>query len=281
MKYIEVDCKISPLSETNAEIIIAELSEKEFEGFIQTEEGVKAYIEESNFGKELIENIKAELNIDFNVEFSVANLPEKNWNEEWEKNYFKPIQIADKYLIKSSFHDTDKEAKHIITIDPKMAFGTGHHSTTSLVIELMPDMNIKGKKVVDMGSGTGIIAILASLQGAKNILAVDNDEWACKNTIENVKTNNAQNVEVVKGSVEILEERDCKFDLIVANINRNILLEHIKTYASKILQDGKLIISGFYTEDIEILEKEANKYGLEKISEKEKNKWAAVIFRKK
>ena len=213
------------------------------------------------------------------IEYVVQDIPPTNWNEEWEKNYFKPIVIGNECVIHSSFHENVAPAKYNIVIDPKMSFGTGHHETTSLMIEEILRMNVEGKRVLDMGCGTSVLAILAAMRGAGEVMAVDIDEWCTENSEENIKLNNVLGIDVRLGGAEVLKGHS--FDIIIANINRNILLADIKQYSDCLPAGGELYMSGFYKEDIPFIEEEANKNGLQLVSYNEKNNWVAVKTIKK
>lgn len=278
MDYVELLCKIIPYNEEINDIVTAGLIDYGFESFVNTDFGLKAYIPSNQFDFNQIDEKELCQNQDFNISLSYNVIPDQNWNELWEKNYFKPIFIGNRCLIKSPFHDIDKKAEYTILIEPKMSFGTGHHDTTSQMIEQVLDKDLTNKKILDMGCGTGVLAILCAMKGAGEIWAVDNDEWAYNNTIENAMNNNTDNVSVVLGDIDVLDNQ--KFDLILANINRNTLLKDMKQYAEALNKNGELIISGFYKEDIEILTEEAKEYKLFDKKTTNHNKWALIVFGK-
>jgi ribosomal protein L11 methyltransferase len=195
-----------------------------------------------------------------------------NWNEEWEKN-FNPIDVDGIVSIRAPFHQ-NPHLKYDIVIEPKMSFGTGHHETTHMMIQHLLEVDLKDKKVLDMGSGTGILAIFAEMRGAKPVDAIDIDEWCFENSIENVERNNCENISIYQGDVELLKEKN--YDLIIANINRNVLLADMAQYAKCLNFKGILLLSGFYIEDIQVLKEETIKYGLEIIAQKERNNWASL-----
>jgi ribosomal protein L11 methyltransferase len=203
---------------------------------------------------------------------------EKNWNEEWEKNYFKPINVDNKCIIHSTFHTDYPEAEYEIIIDPKMAFGTGHHATTSQMVSGTLGMDLKGKSVLDMGCGTGVLAMLASMKGAEPILAIDIDSWSYDNTLENMSINNIDNIEVKCGDASLLTEGE--FDVILANINRNILLNDMPTYVARLNKGGELLMSGFYSEDLHLIQNKAKELGLTYAYHKVKDDWTVVNFYK-
>jgi len=208
------------------------------------------------------------------IDYKVTQIESKNWNEEWEKHYFEPIVIGNECVIHSSFHKNVPKAKYDIVIDPKMAFGTGHHETTSLVIGRLLQMDLQDKTLLDMGCGTAVLAILAAMRGAKDIVAIDIDTWCTENSIENIAMNNIRDIDVQLGGAELLA--GLHFDIVVANINRNILLADMEQYAACLSTGGELYMSGFYVQDIPLIEAEANRNGLTLIDYHEKNNWVAV-----
>ncbi len=277
MKYIEVSFIIKPYLQENEDLLIAILSENQYDSFWQTENELKAYIEENLFSIENLQSICNSLQNIFTVETTINSLPEKNWNEEWEKSYPFTI-ISERCLIRAPFHKDTPKTEFEIIIEPKMSFGTGHHSTTSLMVELILNMEIANKNILDMGCGTGILAIISSLKNAKKITAIDFDEWAYENSIENSKKNKCTNIEIIKGTAaEIPHE---SYDIILANINRNVLLEDIGTYFKHLNQNSNLVISGFLQSDIEIIWKKAEEFKLLPIKVVTKNNWVAAIFEK-
>jgi len=278
MNYVEITLSIQPFEEYIADILASELGEIGFDSFVPTENGIIAYIQESNFQKPDFENLLSDFPVFGKIEYSIKNIPQENWNEEWEKNFFEPIIIGNECVIHSSFHKNIPQAKYNIIIDPKMSFGTGHHETTSLMIEEILKMDFVGKKVLDMGCGTSVLTILAAMRGAKNVTAIDIDTWCVENSHENVKLNNVSNIEILLGDAKLL--KGMVFDIIIANINRNILLADIRQYAECLTNNGELYMSGFYKEDIPIIEAEANKYGLKLDCFKEKNGWVVVRYRR-
>lgn len=275
MKYVEVSFNCTPNIETVTDVLASQLSDIEFESFIQSDSGMLAYISESKFSVEKLDNLLQNFLLDAKIDYSFKTIEDKNWNEEWEKHYFQPIVIEKSCIIHSSFHEPAGEYAYRILIDPKMAFGTGHHQTTGLILREILSMDLHGKSVLDMGCGTAVLAILASLRGANPITAIDIDEWAYENAMENVRLNYISNIEVLLGGAELLGVES--FDVIFANINRNILLQDIGTYAKVLNPGGKLIMSGFYTEDIPAIREESEKNGLEFNRFSEMDNWAAVV----
>ena len=274
MEYIEVSFKIEPFEEYISDVLALELGEVGYDSFAPTTEGLNAYIPLIHFDESKVKKILSPFPFEASIEYNITQIESKNWNEEWEKHYFEPIVIGNECVIHSSFHKNVPEAKYDIVIDPKMAFGTGHHETTSLVIGELLNMNLEGKKVLDMGCGTAVLAILASLRGAGELLAIDIDTWCVDNSIENIEQNNVAGIEVKLGGAELLE--GLHFDIILANINRNILLADIVKYAACLSGGGELYMSGFYVEDVPLIEAEANLFGLKLEYYKEKNNWAVV-----
>ncbi len=276
MNYIELNFRIDNNTEIAGDLLAAELVEIGFESFVNSESGLLAYIPLSLYNEELINPIIKSIPVETNISFEKNIIEEKNWNEEWEKNYFQPIIIGNECVIHSSFHKDVPAAKYDILIDPKMSFGTGHHETTSLVISEILKMDFSNKSVLDMGCGTCILGILASMRGANPITAIDIDEWCYENSLENLKLNGISNIEVLLGDANLLEDK--KFDIILANINRNILLNDIKVYTNCLSSGGELYMSGFYEKDIPAIEEECVKNGLKFEYFNKKNDWVAVKF---
>lgn len=277
MNYIEVKFICTPNNEAVNGILSANLAEIGFESFIEDNEGTIAYIQESLFNKEDIENIILAFPIEAKIDYIVKTIEDRNWNEEWEQNYFQPLLIDNKCIIQSTFHKQSAKYDYNLIIDPKMAFGTGHHQTTELMIREILKEDFKDKSLLDMGCGTAILAILASMRGANPILAIDIDKWAYDNAIENLELNNVNNVRVQIGGAELLGNE--KFDIVLANINRNILLKDMHIYASVLNPDGLLYMSGFYLEDIPVIKAEAQKHNLVFCHSAEKENWVVVKFR--
>lgn len=279
MNYIEITLTACEPVDQNVEIISAYLAEFGFEG-VAEDEIVKAYVAENEKSDEEIKILLDELiekKLCFD-EYIIDIIKPKNWNEEWEKNYFQPILIGEQCLIKSSFHKTDLKAKYEIIIDPKMSFGTGHHETTSMMAEYILETDIKGKIVMDMGTGTGILGILASMIGCDKIIGIDNDSWCYENAQENIEKNNIHNFEMILGDAGMLKSYPDTFDVFIANINRHILLADIKYYVKTMRKPSTLLLSGFYLEDLPDIEAECSKHGLKFIDKKIKKNWICAKF---
>lgn len=278
MDYIEIEVCLNPVSEEIVDIYIAELAELGCDSFENTEKGLKAYMPEKYFNLESVSKLIHDNRFnEFNPSFSYTLIKAQNWNAVWESN-FEPIIIGDKLLVKAPFHNIDKRFPFVIEIEPKMSFGTGHHETTSSILELMLDKDFKDAKLLDMGTGTGILAIFAKMLGAADVTAIDIDEWAYENCLENIERNNFKDIKVLMGDSSKIPTT--VFDIIIANINRNVLLEDIKKYTRVLKNNGLLYLSGFYKEDIPAIEAEANKNGLSLKCFNEKKNWVACIFEK-
>ncbi|RUT80050.1 50S ribosomal protein L11 methyltransferase [Ancylomarina longa] len=278
MDYIELKCNIQPSSDEIAEILIAELSELEFESFTQNENVVDAYIQAPLFDMEKVNQITVNSIPNYSIEYSSQIIESQDWNALWESN-FQAVIISDQVVIRASFHTDVPKVPYDIVIDPKMSFGTGHHSTTSLMVQSILETELTDKTVLDMGCGTSVLAILASKRNAAKIDAIDIDEWPYNNSLENIKNNHANNVSVFLGDASLLQGKN--YDVIFANINRNILLNDMKHYVACLNQKGQLIMSGFYTEDLPFIQKEAERNNLRYISHKTDQNWVAVRFEKK
>ena len=278
MDYIEIKLTIQPYSEELSEILTAELGDLGYESFFETEDGLETYIQVSNYNKSELENLLEEYKEKYSIKFEETLIKAQNWNAVWESN-FEPIVIDNRCTVRAPFHTDMPKLEYDIVIEPKMSFGTGHHDTTYLVAEWLLNNNVNGLKALDMGCGTGILAILAAMKNAQPVDAIDIDEWAYNNAIENVKTNNlADSITVKQGAASLLN--GYSYNLILANINRNILLQDMATYTASLAKDGILVVSGIFTEDIPAITEEATKQGLQKVEEKSRNKWARVVFRK-
>lgn len=279
MNYIELVCKVSADNiQDISDILIAELNEIGYESYDENDEGVNAYILEKFFDLEKVKNLQVNSIPNISIEYSHEVIETKNWNAEWEKN-FNPIIVEDQCLIRAPFHTDTPKTEHEIIIEPKMSFGTGHHETTFLMLKTMLEIDFTDLNVLDMGCGTGVLAILASFKGAKEITAIDIDEWAYTNTLENIEKNNCSNIKTYQGDASLLTNQ--QFDIVIANINRNILLEDIKHYAKVLKAGGTLLLSGLYEKDLPMIKEETTANNIEYISYYEKHDWIAAKFYKK
>lgn len=278
MKYFEFTFSTRPCSETVSDVLAAVLGEAGFESFVTTDNGLTAYIQQALCDEAAIKEAIAEFPIpDTDITYSYVEAEDKDWNEEWEKNFFQPIIIGDRCVIHSTFHHDVPQVEYDIVINPQMAFGTGHHETTSLIIGELLETVLNGKSVLDMGCGTSILAILARLRGAAPCLAIDIDEWCVRNSIENIALNGLTDIEVKEGDASILQGKG-PFDVVIANINRNILVNDMKHYIACMQPGSELYMSGFYIDDVPVIRAEAERNGLTFVHQKEKNRWAAVKF---
>lgn len=278
MNYKEATFKVTP-AEPGIEILIAELAEAGFESFEITPEGFKAWIPELDLNPKKVNEIIVRYQEILSVEYSFGDVETINWNEEWEKNY-SPVVINNRCGIRAPFHMQRPDLEFDIVIEPKMSFGTAHHDTTALMIEWLLEMDVEGLSLLDMGCGTGVLAILAALKRAGEVVAVDNYIWAYENTIENAERNSVTCLKAIHGDVVSLKELPCKFDLILANINRNVLLEDMEEYLSSLQNEGKLLMSGFLSGDASHIEKEAARLGLIKVGVKVANNWSSILFKR-
>ena len=270
--YIAYDFNVSP-KEPATEMLIAQLGYVGFESFVEQDNGVKAYIQKQEWNSKILEDVFLLHSNEFNITFEHNEIAQTNWNEEWEKN-FNPIQVDDLVSIRAPFH-TNPSLQFDIVIEPKMSFGTGHHETTHMMVQHLLALDLDTKKVLDMGCGTGILAIFAEMKGAKPIDAIDIDSWCYENSLENIQRNNCNHITVYEGDASVLKE---KYDVIIANINRNILLSDMKTYTDCLNENGVLLLSGFYKEDIVIIEDEVNKHGLTFETMIQRNNWVALKY---
>jgi len=271
--YIEYQFHISPLQPAT-DILIAELSEVDFESFVETPTGVLAYIKKKDWKEKALEGISILSNTNFKISHSHKEIKETNWNAVWEAD-FNPIQIGTECVVRASFHDVPKVTYDIV-ITPRMSFGTGHHETTHMMLQHILDLNCANMAVLDMGCGTGVLAILAAMRGANTIDAIDIDPWCYKSTSENAVTNGCDHIKAYQGDVAIL--KDQKYDLILANINRNILLEQIPAYAKHLRPKGILLLSGFYTEDLPKINAACLAQRLKFEKNLEKNNWVSSKY---
>lgn len=282
MNYYELKFTYeSPIEATIiSDVLASELGEIGFESFTENEDGLQAYISDQLYNvKALVDKLKEFPLENVTIHYSEQFIESKDWNEEWEKNYFKPIRIGNECIIRASFHEPEPGYTYNIIIDPKMAFGTGNHETTFLMISEMLKLDLEGKDLLDMGCGTAVLAILAKMKKACKVVGIDIDEWAYNNALENVRLNNTEDIQVVLGGAEQIPTFG-QFDIVFANINRNILLNDIRHYTSCMKSGALLFMSGFYTQDIPAIEEECKRNGLNFNSHTEKNNWVAVKTQK-
>ena len=279
MKYLEFTFRTTPCTEVVNDVLSAVLGEVGFESFVEQTDGIKAYIPKELFSEISLKEVLADFPLPgAQIEYTYAEAEDKDWNEEWEKNFFRPIVIDDRCVIHSTFHKEVPQAEYDIVINPQMAFGTGHHETTSLIIGELLDADLQGKSLLDMGCGTSVLAILARMRGAARCTAIDIDEWCVRNSLENIGLNGLDCIEVFQGDASSLANKD-SFDVVIANINRNILLNDMEVYARRMNKGGMLLMSGFYTDDIPAICNEAERNGLSFHHQREKNQWAVTVFR--
>lgn len=274
MHTIVLTCKLQPNTEENRQILIAALSELDYESFEETATGINAYIPAAHFNPEALKS-NALLNmLEATLEYEHQELEDKNWNRIWEENYFKPILIGEQCLIRSHFHERIADVPYEIMIDPKMSFGTGHHETTRLMIAQMLSLDFQGKTVLDMGTGTGVLAILSRMLGAKRVLAVDIEEWAYRNAVENVELNGQDAITVRQGDISLIHYQ--RFDRILANINLPVLRAHMPQYERVLEKGGQMLLSGFYDTSLPEIQDLLEQNALQFIEKQQLNSWATV-----
>lgn len=277
MQYTAVEIKLDSSKDENSEILVALLDSLNYEGITEKEEGlVIAYIPTESYDKSILQSTLLSINTLNAVIISEEIIQPQNWNKEWEKN-FDPVFISDKCVIRAPFHQAYDNYEFVITIEPKMSFGTGHHNTTSLMISQILNLDCNGLQILDMGCGTGVLGILAKLKGASEVVAIDIDEWAFENTIENAERNNVE-MQILMGGVEQIPDKE--FDIILANINRNILLEQCSCYFKHLKADGKLFISGILSEDIDVVKQHFGNEGFVFDYVNESGNWQLMAFKK-
>lgn len=273
-QYLEFNFKINPVQPWS-EILMAELIEIGFDSFTEEHDGILAYIPKELYQEENLKNVSLMSNPEVEIAFSFSQMPNINWNEEWEKN-FSPINVENKVLIRAEFHEEQPDL-HQIIIQPKMSFGTGHHPTTHLMIQQMLDIDFTGKKVLDMGCGTSVLAIFAKQKGASDVVAIDIDEWSVENSKENAQRNQVE-LRISQGTAENLGNET--FDIILANINRNILISDIPTYVSVLNQGGTLLLSGLCFFDVSDILQVCEEQGLTLKNKQQREEWCSLLLEK-
>lgn len=277
--YIEVRFELSPCDEIATDVLAALLCEYDYESFVPDETGLTAYVKKELYKEEVLTQVVSDFPLENKIGYAHEIIKGQDWNSEWEKNYFKPIVVKDKCVIHSSFHKDIPKLQYDIVIDPKMAFGTGHHATTSLIIEQLLDMELNGKSVIDMGTGTGILAILSHMRGANDISAIEIDPVAHANAIENLKINDADVVNLILGDASSLNGLS-SVDVFIANINRNIITQDLESYEHALNESGVMLLSGFYEEDIPVIMNVAEPLGLKYVTHEVKDKWSCLKLSK-
>ena len=261
--------------ELGSEILVAELGELPFESFVDTEFGITAYIQKNLWNENIIDDLFILDNPDFVISYKIEEIEQVNWNEEWEKN-FEPIDVDGNCHVRAPFHPKTN-AEFDVIIEPKMSFGTGHHETTHMMIQHLLETDVRNMKTLDMGCGTAILAILAEMKGAKPIDAIDIDNWCYLNSIENAERNNCKNITVYEGDAALLKDK--KYDLIIANINRNILLNDMQAYVDCLNPNGTILFSGFYEDDIPFIDASCVEKGLTYIKKFQRNNWVSLKYK--
>ena len=271
--YLGYHFLIEP-KDLGSEILIAELGELPFESFVESEYGITAYIQKSLWNSNILEDLYILNSPEFTISYTIEEIEQVNWNEEWEKN-FEAIDVDGKCHVRAPFHPKS-DAQYEIIIEPKMSFGTGHHETTHMMIQHLLEMDVTNLKTLDMGCGTAILAILAEMKGAKPIDAIDIDNWCFLNSIENCERNNCNNITVYEGDACLLKDK--KYDLIIANINRNILLNDMQSYVDCLNENGTILFSGFYEEDIPYINGSCVEKGLIYVKKIQRNNWVSLKY---
>lgn len=273
--YIEVRFDVEPCDATSTDVLAAMLCDVEFESFVPDESGLTAYVKRELYNEAAIADIVTSFPLQAQIKWRAEVIEGQDWNSEWEKNYFQPIVVGDKCVIHSSFHTDIPKVEYDIVIDPKMAFGTGHHATTSLIIRQLLEMSLDGLSVMDMGTGTGILAILSAMRGAEKVSAIEIDEFAYVNAVDNVKINGEPQINVMLGDASLLANEE-PVDVFIANINRNIITADIAEYAKTLKSGGIMLLSGFYEEDVEVIMSQARLHSLDYQSHTVQDRWTCL-----
>lgn len=273
--YIEVRFDVEPCDATSTDVLAAMLCDVEFESFVPDESGLTAYVKRELYNEAAIVDIVTSFPLQAQINWRAEVIEGQDWNSEWEKNYFQPIVVGDKCVIHSSFHTDIPKVEYDIVIDPKMAFGTGHHATTSLIIRQLLEMSLDGLSVMDMGTGTGILAILSAMRGAGKVSAIEIDEFAYVNAVDNVKINGEPQINVMLGDASLLANEE-PVDVFIANINRNIITADIAEYAKTLKSGGIMLLSGFYEEDVDVIMSQARLHSLDYQSHTVQDRWTCL-----
>ena len=276
MEYTEIDIRLKPVVPF-ADILVARLNEIEFESYCEDENGVKAYVQTHLLDENAVKEIINEVAKSCDLSFTISKVKQENWNEKWENN-FEPVHINDKCVIRAHFHAPFHDFEHEIIITPKMSFGTGHHETTALVMNEMFEIDFTDKSVLDMGTGTGVLAILAAKLGATSLIGIDFDKWAYENSVENAQINAISTINFMHGDAILIGDET--FDIILANINRNIILQDIAIYVKAMNTNSEIIFSGFLKKDIPLILEKSKQLGLDLVASKHKNKWQMLHLKK-
>lgn len=274
--YVEQRFDLDPCEEYMTDLLAAMLADAGYESFVPDESGLTAYVRESQYSEEVVDAIVDSFPFESAISHTAKRIEGRDWNSEWEKNYFQPIVVGGECVIHSSFHTDIPKCRYDIVIDPKMAFGTGHHSTTSLIIGRLLNMSLEGVSMVDMGTGTGILAILAAMRGASPVAAIEIDEFAYTNALENIRINSHPEIVMLNGDATALSTLEFKANLFVANINRNVITADMEAYADATAKGGVMLLSGFYVEDIPVVREAAERCGMKYVDYTEQKNWACV-----
>ena len=274
LQYLEFNFDVNPV-QPGSDVLMAQLGAIGFESFSETEKGVLAYIQEKDFKQETLKEVAVLQESYCKISYTFTKVEQQNWNQLWESN-FEPIVVDDLCSVRAPFHTARPDLEYDLVIEPKMSFGTGHHETTHLMMKHLLKEEVKGKSVLDMGCGTGVLAILAEKRGAQSVEAIDIDNWCYLNSLENIDRNNCKKIKVLEGGASLLENK--KYEIIIANINRNILLEDIPVYAGCLEKGGSLFLSGFYTEDVALITEKCNAHNLVLEKKFERNNWVGAKF---
>jgi ribosomal protein L11 methyltransferase len=278
MDYNKITIRINPFEEWLRDVLTAQLGEIGYDSFLETETGFEAYIPAARYHEDNLFEVIKSFEEDFTFEVGNEIIKSQNWNEVWEKNYFKPLLINNECVVRAPFHTDYPKAKYEIIIEPNMAFGTGNHETTTMMIETILENDMENRIILDMGCGTGILGILASMKGAKKVTAIDIDEWSYTGAKENARLNQIENMKVKLGDASLLGDE--KYDIIFANIHKNVLINDMPAYSKVLQQGGLLVVCGFYTEDMPDIKVKAEMLGLNDNGFKSQNNWVAYRFKK-